>query len=782
MISIFKRTLAKLACTLFLLAATSSVFAVSSFKIQNVVVHGNQRLSSGTVFSYLQVHPGQQYTNATGDAIIKTLFKTGFFKDVNLSREGHTLIVTVSERPTIGYLSITGNKAIKTKQLYKVLKRIDLVEGGVYDPTKLNQIRLGLENEYSRLGHYVAIVNTYVKPAPHNQVSLHIQVTEGPIAKVHSIKFSGNQHFSQRQLRDTFTLTTSGIFTIFNHHDRYSENQLDTDLLALKNYYYDHGYLKFKVLSKNIKFNPTHTKVTIHVTINEGPVYRISGFKIAEHDKYLHKIESMIDLKKGDIFSRSNVIAINKNIANFFADRGYAFPSVEPLPVLNDRNDTVFINYHVSIGERIYVRDINIAGNTRTNGRVIRARMRQMEDALYSRGRINESKRMIASPMPYLNNVTATPAPVAGHPDQVDLDYHVKETNAGKASIQGGYSDLEGFIYGASLTEPNFMGSGRFVSVGFTRSKYSANYNLAYNNPFYTIDGVSRGFNIFYSHTTPGKVNLESYTMDDFGANFSYGIPISEFNAFNLGAGYDYIDISDVNRASVSPAVTNFLDKHKPGYNQFNLNGGFIHQSLDRAIFPTNGSLQQLHLTVGPPIGKISLGYYTATYNAKWYLQFGHSGFVLEPHAILGYGGGLGSGSSLPFFNNFYGGGISTLPGFEPNSLGPKNPNDTTQAMGGNLEVFAGANLFAPTFFSDRVRVGATFNVGNVFDTHQLTTTPKINYENVGNIENYRMSAGVLVSWWWPLGAPIDISLAFPLNKKKNDQEAIFGFSMGGSL
>ncbi len=767
-------------CSLALVAVCFTASA-HEFIVRNIVIQGNQRISTGTVFSYLPIHPGQTYTGEEGDAIITKLYNTGLFDNVSLAQEGDTLIVTVKERPTIGYLNITGNKIIKTKQLYTVLKKIELVEGGVYDSTKLKQVKLGLESQYSELGHQIAIVNTSVEPKPNNQVALYITVTEGPIAKVHKISFKGNTRFSQRRLRDTFQLTTPGIFTILNHHDRFSEMQLQKDLDALRNFYYDHGYLKFKILAQDVNYTPNHKKVDVVITFSEGPVYRISGYQISEKDAYINSVKPLIDLKNGAVFSRQKIINVTTKIANFFADRGYAFPKVDPVPVLNDANQTVFINFDISIGNRIYVRQLNISGNTQTSDRVVRSDLRQMEAGVYSRSKIEESKRRIQNDMPYLTDLNVTTAPVAGHPDQVDLDYQVKETNAGRASVQGGYSDVEGFIYGASVSEPNFMGSGRFVSLGFTRSAFSSQYSFGYNNPFYTIDGVSRGFNIYYTNTTPGKVNLESYTMSDFGANIRYGVPITEFDTLSLGAGYDHIDITNVDLANISPSVSTFLANHPSPYNQLNATTGFTHQSLDRAIFPQNGNLQQINLTVGPPLGTESLGYYTTTYTGKWFWEFGRSGFVFEPHAMLGYGNGFGSTGVLPFFDNFYGGGLGTLPGFSPNSLGPKNPNDISQAMGGNVEMFAGVNLFAPTFLSDRVRVGAIFNVGNVFDTNHVNSTPQTQYEAV-NPADLRMAAGVMVSWWWPLGAPIDFSLAFPLNKKPNDQTEIFGFSMGGSL
>lgn len=772
----------RLGCVLILLTVcvAQPLFAASRFVLRNIVIQGTQRLSTDTVFSYLPIHEGQVFTPANGDATIKTLYNTGFFSDVRLLRTGNTLIVRVAERPTIGLLSIKGNKEIKTKDLLKVLKHMEIMEGSVYDSSKLNALRQGLEEQYSIMGHYVAVVNIRVKKEPRNQVALYINITEGPLAKVKDIHFVGNHAFSQRELRDTFTLSESGFMTIFNHHDRFSQTQLDKDLFSLKNYYYDHGYLRFKVLSKQLRFNPTHTKVYITVTVSEGPVYRISGFRIAGHPQHKAQLLKMITLQKGTVFSRSQILAINNQIANYFADRGYAYPIVNPTPQLDDAHHTVFIVFYIDRGKRIYIRQISIVGNQRTSGVPIRDELRQMESSVYSRSKIKESTRRIRTEMPYLKNVTVTHSPVANHPHEMDLVYHVKEVAAGRASLQGGYSDVQGFLYGASIVEPNFMGAARYVSLSFQRSAYAQNYAFNYNNPFYTIDGVSRGFGIYYTNTTPGKVNLESYTMRDFGINLGYGIPLTEFLTGSLGVSYDYIRIANVNKSTISPSVVQFLDKYPSPYNQFKVNAGLTYQTLDRAIFPTAGSLQSIGVTVGPPISDWSLGYVISSYNGKWYWPVAQSGFVLEPHTTLGYGHGLGS-RPIPFFNNFYGGGIATLPGFDANSLGPKNPHDLSQATGGNLQFFAGLNVWAPTFFNDKLRVAAIYDIGNVWQTHRANTSPQIAYEGL-SLRNIRMSAGIMVSWWWPLGAPIDVSLAFPLNKKKNDQEQIIGFSMGGSI
>ena len=520
----------------------------------------------------------------------------------------------------------------------------------------------------------------------------------------------------------------------------------------------------------------------IHIVVSEGPVYHISGYSIDEQDKYARQIRPLITFKKGDVFSRAKLLNINKMISAFFANKGYAFPQIQPVPVMDDQHHTVFIVFHVAIGQLVYVRNIDITGNTRTDQRVIRTQMLQMEDSLYSKWQIMEGKQRIQADLPYLSNVKVTTIPVPGNPSLVDLDYDVKEVNAGKASLQGGYSDIDGWIYGASFSEPNFMGSGKSVSLGFTRSQYSSNYTFSYMNPFYTIDGVSRGYNIYYNYTTPGNVGLQSYTESDVGANFSYGIPISLYDSINAGAGYDYIIINNVNTSSISPSTAQFLQNNPSPYNEPNVTTGLTHQSLDRAIFPTSGNLQQITATMSPPLGvQSTLGYYTATYNGKWFIPFGNSGFVLEPHATIGYGGGIGVDGTLPFFENFYGGGIGSLPGFEPNTLGPKNPNDTEQAIGGNLEAFAGLHFFAPDIFGGRVRYGALLDAGNIYETNQQTYTPAINYGGPA-FSNIRVAAGALISWAWPLGAPIDISLAYPLNKKSEDQPSVFGFSMGASL
>jgi outer membrane protein insertion porin family len=764
-----------------LLALAAPVFAGSSFTVHHIQIDGLQRISGNTVMAEMPLHVGETYTPEEGNEIVTKLFETGFFSNVQLSREGNTLIVNVVERPTINSITITGNKAIKAHELKPVLKKLGIVVGDTYNPSDLHSIVLGLQQQYALLGRAGAIVTPHVTKLSRNRVAIHIVVQEGKASIVRGIEITGNHAFSERELRDQFKLTTPSIFTWFNHNDRYSKMRLNEDLQNLQNFYYDHGRLDFRVLSHSVSQLPNERGVIIHVNIVEGPVYHLSGYKLNDPKlpaKLAPKIKTMMasELTTGSVFSREKVISLSEQVGNYLADRGYAFPVINPEPVIDHTAHTVFLTYNIQSGQRVYVRKIHIIGNTRTSGIVVRTQLRQMEGAPYSLKDVKESKRRIEN-LSYLNHVEVTSKPVLGKNNQVDLDYHVHEVNAGRASVQAGYSDVDGFLYGASVSEPNFMGSGKYVSVGFQRSEYTSSYSFSYNNPFYTTTGVSRGFSIYYNHTTPGNVSLESYDMDDYGASMTYGIPISEYDQVSIGGGYDNIAISGATAGSVSPSVTNFLNAYQSPYNQLKIITGLSHVTLDRAIFPNKGNEQNLSGTFGVSAYKSSLGYYQLGYDGRVYFPLPFH-FDLNPHLTLGYGNGYGNCNQLPFFDNYYAGGLQTLPGYTANTLGPKNPYDTSQALGGNVQVLTGINFILPDFISHKVRTAFLLDAGNIFQTNH---TPGVSYENI-SLDNLRATAGIMVSWWSPLGAPLDFSLAWPLNQKPGDQTSIFGFSFGAAL
>lgn len=762
-----------------LLTVSVSVFPATRFIIRKIEVQGLQRVSVHSVLSAMPIHVGQTYSSAQSQSLIESIYKTGLFSNVVLKRQDNTLVVQVVERPTIASVEITGNKAIKSSELKPILKQVGIEVGQTFDPAQLHNIVMALQHQYAVIGKASASVVPTVENLSRNRVALRIRIQEGKATIIRSIQIIGNHAFSQHTLLSQFKLSTPGLFSWFTDNDHYSQTRLDQDLQNLQNFYYNHGYLQFKIVSHEVTQLPNGQGVAITVQVTEGPVYTLSGYRLEgkiPDELAPHVKELLTQLKTGSVFSRAQIIDVNTAIGNYLADNGYALPQIQPMPQLNQSTHQVFLVYSINAGRHVYVHQIHVVGNSRTSGTVIRTVMPQMEGSVYSLHDVQESKRRLSN-LGYLNNINVTTAPVPGQPNQVDLTYHVKEVNAGRASVQAGYSDVNGFLYGASISEPNFAGTGRYVSLGFQNSAYTSSYSLSYNNPFYTVTGISRGFSIFYNHTTPAEVNMDPYTMDTYGASVNYGFPVNEYDQFTLGGGYNHVAISNVDPTKASPSIVSFLAANPSPYNQYKLTAGYSHSTLDRAIFATAGNVQDIDLTLGLPLMKSSLAYYQVTYDGRWYFPLGH-GFVLSPHATLGYGNGWSDTHELPFFNNFFAGGIQTLPGFEANTLGPKNPRDLTQSLGGNVEALGGLNLILPDFISSTVRTALILDAGNVFQTNR---DPGIAYESVA-LKNLRVTTGIMVSWWSPLGAPLDFSLAVPLNKKPGDQLALFGFSFGATL
>ncbi|MFW0079265.1 MAG: outer membrane protein assembly factor BamA [Coxiella endosymbiont of Haemaphysalis qinghaiensis] len=798
-----KRSLFGIALIVFCLPFSLVAYG---FIIRSIHIQGLQGIPEGTVLSYLPIHESQQYTPQRGQAIIATLYKTGFFGNVRLSRCGEALIITVKERPTTSLIRITGNKAITSRKLHPILNKLRIIEGQAFDPNKLKQIEQGLEQQYGAIGYYAAHVSTNVIKESRNRVALHININEGMVAKVRSIQFVGNHVFNVRTLRRQFKLTTPGLFTWISHADRYSEIRLEEDLESLARFYLNHAYLRFHIASHEVQWSLDKRSVYITVYINEGPMYRIGDYEISgETCGFKGRLYKLITLKSGNVFSRQVTIDINKKIGNFLADRGYAFARVTIIPTIDDQRHLVYINFNILPGERIYVRRINFLGNQRTDQEVLRREMCQYEGSIYSLSKIEESKRRLEL-LGYLSDVTYTSKPVPNSPNQVDLCYHVKEVAKGQASIQGGYSDVYGFLYGANISEPNFMGTGKYVSIGFQSNQYRKNYSISYNNPYYTIRGLQRGFSIYYSRIKPDtKFNLSSYLEDGYGADFTYGYPVSECNSITFGYGLGHITISHVDISNAAPSVLAFLgtingaQNTSANYNQVKFTAGWLYNGLDCAIFPTKGLYTGLDLEVSVPIFKSGLDYYLATYAAKYYQPLGHE-FILNLLATLGYGDGFDH-DCFPFFKNFFSGGIGSVPAFAPNSLGPKNryPLDSDfGAIGGNLETIFGVHLILPKFIDQKVRTAIVFDVGNVFQVPlfpgdiaiparggtadpKANTQPQIIQDDKFSLKNLRPSLGLSVEWYTPF-APIDFTLAFPLNRRVGDNFEAFQFSFGVSL
>ncbi len=751
-----------LAC--FLLSTlTGTAFAANGFVVQKIQFQGLHRISESTVRSYLPISVGETLEPGETGTVINSLYATGFFSNVKLARQGNTLLVQVVERATIGRITIKGNSILKTKQLMQVLKDAGMSEGEVFNRSNFNAITQSIKQEYYNLGRYNADVTASVTPQVRDRVAVLIKINEGDVAKVKGIKVIGNKVFSEKTLIKQFKLTTPHLWTIFTKTDQYSRQKLDADLERLRSYYMDRGYLKFNIDSTQVSITPNRKSIYITVHVVEGPQYRISGYRLQGNlIGRKAELEKLVEIKAGDVFSRTKITKTDTAIGNALGNHGYAFANVNVVPQVNGAKRTVFVIFNVQPGRRIYVTQINFLGNTKTADYVMRREMRLQEGSLYSLQKVQESKRRIAN-LGYLTNVNINTKRVPGKPNHVDLTYHVKESSSATASLQAGYSDAYGFLYGANVTEHNFRGTGKSVSLGFNNSEYMRSYNFSYVNPYYTRSGISRAFNLYMTKVTPGSVNLTTYTTNTYGLGVNYGIPMSEYDKIFIGAAYEHIRV-DIGSAPAA-TVKQFVVDQGDIYDVTTLSASWLHSDYDRAIFPTRGFKQSFGVQVGVPVFSRNLEYYKVNYDASYYHPV-YKGFIFHAAMQLGYGNGYGKTGVLPFFNNYFAGGIGTVRGFEPNTLGPK---DTAgDAVGGNILSVGTLGMVIPNPFYDRVRATVFVDAGNV-------------YQNNLNLADLRYSAGIGVVWWSPMG-PLQFSIAKPFNTGKGDDTKWFNFTIGTSF
>lgn len=779
----FRRVCVKLLLALTLFCVLP---AASAFTIRKIEFSGLQRLTRSAMLSYLSVKVGQSFNSSESATMIRRLYKTGFFTRVNLSRRGNTLIVAVRERPTIGSIDIVGNSEIQTKQLQAALKSMSIQDGDIYSPGKLSQFSTGLEQQYKMMGYYAAKVRIKTQNAPRNRVLVTVNITEGDVAKIKQISFSGNKAFSGSTLAKTFSMAPSGLFSFFTSSDHYSAAKLATDLQSLTHFYNDHGYLQFKVSGKRVSVSADNQRVNIAIQVTEGPIYHVARVSFTGPSAQIVRSREMNTIASGSVFSRKDMVALSKKIQAYFANEGYAQAQVLTKTKLFPATKTVNVVFYVSKNSRIYVRRITFTGNDHSQDAVLRSRVRQMEGSLYSQKLIDESKQKIAQ-LPYFQFLGVQASPVPGKSDEVDLNFVVKERPAGQFMVQGGYSELQKFFYSIAFNQQNFMGSGKAAGISFTQSKYQKAYKLNWSNPMYKPSGISRSLSFNYTKTMPTKMGLGNYDMDDIGFMVNYGIPVSINNTLTFGAGYDYTRVDNFDPKKGSPAIAQYIKQYGTRYSQYKVNAEWTYQNLDQMPFPTAGLYSDFDLTMALPFGKVktdpnktnTIGYYTAQLDARYYLPLGKSGFIINPHLTLGYGNGIGKYDSLPFFMNFYGGGPTTLPGYTSSSLGPINPNDPdNKYMGGNVQVFTGLNFIVPNHLSDNLRTALFVAGGNIFDTHHVTG---VKYEDV-KLSNLRGSAGLLVAFNIPSLATLEFAIAKPFNTKPGDDTTTFGFTLGSAF
>ena len=761
----------KLSCFLLHVVLTSillcgAAHAFQPFVVEDIRVEGLQRISAGTVFNYLPVNVGQSMDEADSEAAIKALFKTGFFNDVYLVRNGNVLVIYVTERAAISSIEIEGNQDLDNDALLDGLEQIGLAEGRVFDRSLLEKVEQELRRQYFSSGKYAVKIDTTVTPLERNRVGILIDISEGRAARIKQINIIGNEVFPDKELLDKFSLSTPNIFSRFTKSDQYSKQALSADLEILRTYYLDRGYLKFQINSTQVSITPDKKDIYITINIVEGEQYKVkvvtlSGDLVVPAEE----IFPLININPGDVFSRKRVTGATEQVSSLLGNQGYAFANVNTVPELDDEKHEVSLGFFVDPGHRVYVRRINIAGNTGTRGEVVRRELRQMEGGWFSANKVERSRARI-NRLGYFEDVNVETLPVPGTTDQLDVNYSVTEVSSGSVSAGLGFSQSSGLLFNASITQDNVLGSGKRMSLTFNNSEFSQVYSFSYVNPYWTVDGISRGFGAFFSKVDAEEANLADYTTDTRGADVNFGVPINETDRFRFSLGYQGLDLKvGTVSAIVQREVDIFVAKHGDSYDDAVFTFSWSHDSRNRALFTDYGATQSLSLeTTSPGSG---LEYYKIDYRQQRFIPLTRE-LTLSLKGRVGYGDGYGDFDQLPFFENFFAGGTRSVRGFRDNTLGPVTFDG--DPLGGSFLLTFSSEVFFPVPFLDDssgMRLGAFLDVGNVFKDY--------NDFEAGDL---RYSIGLSGLWVSPLG-PLSVSVALPLNDKDEDDVQNFQFNVG---
>ncbi|MCB1829543.1 MAG: outer membrane protein assembly factor BamA [Gammaproteobacteria bacterium] len=745
----------------------SALNAAEPIEVTDIRIEGLQRISAGTVFNYLPVRIGQRIAPEDTAGIIRELYKTGFFKDVRLEREAGVLIVTVTERPAIAKIDISGNKSLETDQLLTSLKDIGLAEGRVLNRFVLDQIEQELGRLFFNLGKYGVEIETQVTPLERNRVAILIEVREGVTARIKKINIVGNQTIDEEDLLDEFELSPSNFLSFISKDDQYSRQKLSGDLEKLRSYYLDRGYINFEITSTQVSITPNKQDIYITINLNEGDVYKIRDIKLTgELVAPPEQFYPLIHLQRNSEFSRKQVLESSERINGMLGDLGYAFANVNNIPDIDEDAKEVDITFFIDPGKRVYVRRVNMGGNNQTRDEVLRREMRQLEAAWFSAAKVKESKKRLQR-LDYFEEVHIETPAVAGSTDQVDVNVRVTEKPMGNLGAGVGFSQSQGAIFNASISQNNFLGTGKRITAAFNTSDANKVYSLGYTNPYYTVDGISRGFNLSYRETDFSEVDTARYLIDSFVAGVTFGVPTSETDrlVFDLDIDSTKFKLGE----TASEELSKYQEENGKDTNSLLAGLSWSHDSRDSALLPTEGGYQRISGTVSVPGS--DLEYYTLEYVNKYYIPLSKT-FTLGLEGNLGYGDSYGSTTKLPPWRNFFGGGRKTVRGFKDYSLGPRDSED--EPLGGNLKVIGNLEVLFPAPFKlmeKSVRLGLFVDAGNVYDITETSF----------DAGEFRYSTGISGFWLSPFGA-FGISFGFPLNDEPDDETEIFQFAFGSAF
>ena len=803
-----------------------------AFTVADIRVEGLQRISAGTVFTYLPVEKGDTLDRGRSSEAIRALFKTGFFSDVRLERQGGILVVVVSERPAINAITLAGNKDIKTDDLLGGLRNIGLTEGETFNPLNLDRVTQELIRQYNNRGKYNVSITPTVTNLDRNRVDINIVIAEGKAARIRDINIVGNPTYADLDIRQGWESGTSNWLSWYRRDDQYSREKLSGDLEKLSNYYLDRGYVDFNVESTQVAITPDKRDIFVTANVAEGEVYTVSSVKVTGDTILpMEDIEKLVVLQEGNTFSRALVELTSDGIIATLGNIGYAFAQVNPVPEIDREGRKIAINFFVEPGPRVQVRRIAFVGNATTADEVLRREMRQFEGAWFSQAAVDRSKIRLQR-LGFFETVDIETPEVAGQPDQVDVVIKVKERNSGQFTFGLGYQQAYGLITSVQLSQTNFLGTGNRFNLAIQNNSFSKQLSLGVTDPYFTDDGVSLGFNVNYSdysYTRSESENLAQFDNAVASAEFQLGIPLTETDSISMSLGIDrnqlttddnntppplteylvdalgdrarfpqfhldddLIDTTPIENDDGDPTTTDPLQNgpfRKWNVNAWRVQLGWQRDSRNDFLMPTRGTYHRVNAEVVLPGS--DLEYFRLGYNFEQYLPI-NNWLGLKIGAELGYGDSYGvtkdqtcnvynefgalipgetTACGLPFFRNYYAGGPQSVRGFETNTIGPfyQFTADFRQPIGGSFKTAGTFELYFPTLFDSRgTRLSAFIDYGNVYRS-----------VDAWEAKTLRISAGLSLQWQSPVG-PIAISYAAPIQRERSDQIERLQFTFGG--